>query len=275
MDDPGAAVGNVGATIDFDVATPVEIAVQLAVARPADLLGERLDVRSNGSPVSVRELPATAAGRQHLIRAEPGPLSITYDARFAPLPGPAPPPVDVTESERVESLRPSRYCPSDRLVGFARSHFGHPSPADRVRAICAYVHRHIAYAAGTSEQTTDAADTLLGGQGVCRDFAHLVIALARAVDVPARFAAVYAPGLWPMDLHAVAETELDGVWRVWDATRLAPRQTLLRIVTGRDAADAAFATVLYGQAQLTGLSIGAHSGADLPFDGHDGPVSLA
>jgi transglutaminase-like putative cysteine protease len=275
VDDPGAAVGSVGCTIDFAVATPVEIALQVAVAwDPARLLGERLDVLGNGHPVAVRELPGTPAGRQHLLHADPGPLTITYDARFAALPWGRPTPAPVCDTERVEALRPSRYCPSDRFVGFARSHFDQAAPADRVRAICAYVHRHIAYVAGTSEQTTDAADTLLAGQGVCRDFAHLVIALCRAVDVPARFAAVYAPGLWPMDLHAVAETELDGVWRVWDATRLAPRSTLVRIATGRDAADAAFATVLSGQAQLTGLSIGAYSGAELPFDDHEQPVSL-
>jgi transglutaminase-like putative cysteine protease len=275
VDDPGAAVGSVGCTIEFAVATPVVIALQVAVARPpAELRSERLDVTANGLPVDVRELATACGSRQHLLRAEPGDLTIRYDATFAPLPAAAPTCVPVAEGERVEALRPSRYCPSDRLVGFARSHFDQPDAGDRVRAVCAYVRRHIAYVAGTSEQTTDAADTLLAGQGVCRDFAHLVIALCRAVDVPARFAAVYAPGLWPMDLHAVAETELDGGWRVWDATGLAPRQTLVRIATGRDAADAAFATVLSGQAQLTGLAIGAHSGADLPYDDHERPVSL-
>lgn len=274
VDDPGEAAGSVGCTIAFAVATPVVIALQVAVAWADDLLKERLEVHANGEVVPVRELPATPAGRQHLLRANPGPLTITYDATFPALPWAPPDAAEVTELERVEALRPSRYCPSDRFVGFARSHFAHPEAVDRVRAVCGYVRRHIAYVAGTSEQTTDATDTLLSGQGVCRDFAHLVIALCRAVDVPARFAAVYAPGLWPMDLHAVVETELDGAWCVWDATGLAPRPTLVRIATGRDAADAAFATVLSGQAQLTGLSIGAHSGADLPFDDHEQLLAL-
>jgi transglutaminase-like putative cysteine protease len=77
------------------------------------------------------------------------------------------------------------------------------------------------------------------GQGVCRDYAHVVIALLRAMDMPARYAA-FAPGLRPMDFHAVAEAYLDGSWYVIDATRLANRRSLVRIATGRDAADCAF-----------------------------------
>ena len=89
-----------------------------------------------------------------------------------------------------------------------------------------------------------AEDTLLTGMGTCRDFAHLGVALCRAIGIPARFAAVYAPGLSPMDFHAVFEAQgQDGRWYADDATDLAPRQSMVRIVTGRDAADAAFASV--------------------------------
>jgi transglutaminase-like putative cysteine protease len=83
-------------------------------------------------------------------------------------------------------------------------------------------------------------DSLLAGAGVCRDFAHLVVALLRAVYVPARVVSVYAPGLYPMDFHAVAEAFVDGQWRVVDGTLLAPRQALVRIATVRDDADIAF-----------------------------------
>ena len=85
---------------------------------------------------------------------------------------------------------------------------------------------------------------------MCRDFAHLVIALLRARNVPARLVAVYAPGLQPMDFHAVVEAAIDGEWRVVDATTLAPRQSLVRIATGRDASDTAFLTVQSGRADL-------------------------
>ena len=94
--------------------------------------------------------------------------------------------------------------------------------------------------AGSSDPINGAVDSLLAGAGVCRDFAHLVVALLRAVNVPARVVSVYAPGLYPMDSHAVAEAFVEGQWRVVDGTLLAPRQSLVRIATGRDAADIAF-----------------------------------
>jgi transglutaminase-like putative cysteine protease len=103
---------------------------------------------------------------------------------------------------------------------------------------------------------------------VCRDYAHLVAALCRAVDVPARVVAVYAPGLSPMDFHLVVEAAVDGGWRVWDATRLAPRPTLVRIATGRDAADVALATTISGRCALIGTQITAVAPGRLPVDDH-------
>ena len=127
---------------------------------------------------------------------------------------------------------------------------------------------------GASGPTTDAADTLLAGAGVCRDFAHLVATLCRAVVVPARVAAVYAPGLDPMDFHLVVETAVDDAWWVWDATRLAPRQSLIRVATGRDAADVAFATILRGDVTPIGMEITAVADGDLPVDDHTSLVAL-
>ncbi len=104
----------------------------------------------------------------------------------------------------------------------------------------------LTYVPGSSLPTDGAVRTFLGRQGVCRDYAHLCIALLRAMNVPARLAAVFAPGLSPMEYHAVCEAYLEpsdghaGGWYVVDATKLAPRQSLLRVATGRDAADTAF-----------------------------------
>jgi len=106
--------------------------------------------------------------------------------------------------------------------------------------VSSWVGTRIAYVTGSSLPTDGAVRTLLSRRGVCRDFAHLVVAFLRALDVPARVVGVYAPGLSPMDFHAVAEAAIDGVWHVVDATTLAPRQSLVRIATGRDAADIAF-----------------------------------
>jgi transglutaminase-like putative cysteine protease len=109
---------------------------------------------------------------------------------------------------------------------------------------------------------------------VCRDYAHLVVALLRAVNVPARLVSVYAPGLSPMDFHAVAEAFVDGHWRVVDATCLAPRQTLVRIATGRDAADTAFLDNHKGAIELTNMTVTATSDGDLPRDALDQLVSI-
>jgi transglutaminase-like putative cysteine protease len=97
--------------------------------------------------------------------------------------------------------------------------------------------------------------TLLARQGVCRDFAHVCVALLRGLDIPARVVSVYAPGVKPMDFHAVAEAWVDGTWRVVDATALAPRESLVRIATGRDAADTAFLSILSGRAELVELDV--------------------
>jgi transglutaminase-like putative cysteine protease len=109
---------------------------------------------------------------------------------------------------------------------------------------------------------------------VCRDYAHLTAMLCRALDIPARVAAVYAPGLFPMDFHLVVETAVDGRWRVWDATRLAPRPSLIRIATGRDAADTALATTLSGFLTVSELQITAVAAHDLVLDDHRSPVTL-
>jgi transglutaminase-like putative cysteine protease len=271
----GSAAGalrTVRCEVGFEVSEAAAVVAQVAVAGSgAEVLTEELEVLSSGAPVPAEEL-VSEAGRQHLIDTRPGPLTIRYAARLTPgQPVPAP----VTPSQRVVAMRPSRYCPSDRLVGFAYQNFApHPGRLARVRAICEYVAEHVSYEPGASDPTTDAADTLLTGQGVCRDFAHLVAALCRAVEVPARIAAVYAPGMHPMDFHLVVETDIDGVWRVWDATRLAPRTALIRIATGRDAADVAFSTVLSGRAEPTGLQVTAVVDGDLPGDDHRQLCSL-
>ena len=256
----------VGASLVFDVTAPAEIVLQIAAADPVT---ESLLLESGGQALEAVELP----GRQHYLRAPVGRLTVRYAAEVAVT---RPDPPEVTELDRIVALRPSRYCPADRMAGFAGAMFGgHPDPAATVRAIRDWVHDHLSYEAGSSGPSTDAADTLLDGRGVCRDYAHLVATLCRAMNVPARVAAVYAPGLSPMDFHLVVETALEGRWQVWDATGLAPRPSLIRIATGRDAADTALATTISGRLTMPELLITAVAGGDLPIDDHTGPVELA
>jgi transglutaminase-like putative cysteine protease len=251
----------VSTTLGFEIGSPATVVLQVAAVHAGE---EDLTVDAAGQ-AGVEELPGAAGGRQHLVRVPPGTVTVRYSATVDPAPAPR----AVTPRERVEALRPSRYCPSDRVAGLAGSLFGtKASPQERVAAICDHVRGEIAYAPGSSGPCTDGVDTLLAGAGVCRDFAHVVAMLCRAVDVPARIASVYAPGLYPMDLHAVVETELDGRWWVWDATGLAPRPTLARIATGRDAADTAFVTITSGEAVLQTLEVTAVAPGRLPADDH-------
>ena len=149
------------------------------------------------------------------------------------------------------------------------------SDPDVARSVAAWVFERLGYRAGSSDTLDTAVDTLLAGFGSCRDFSHLTIALCRALRLPARLVAVYAPGLSPMDFHAVVEARRGTGWEVLDPTRLAPRSSLTRIATGRDAADTAFATTLSGQAELLSSNVSTVVDGDLPADDHFAPVSLA
>ena len=116
-------------------------------------------------------------------------------------------------------LRQSRYCPYDRLAGFAATELGHLDPGARAGLLDrSWVAGRLTYIPGSNNVLETATDTLLAGIGVCRDFAHLTIALCRALGVPARLAAVSAPGLSPMDFHAVVEARRGQGWEVLDPT---------------------------------------------------------
>lgn len=152
-------------------------------------------------------------------------------------------------------LYPSRYCPSDRLVRFALGHFDRLGSAlDTVTGIRNWIHDSVEYSYSTTDSHTSASDTLIERIGVCRDFAHLGIALCRALGIPARFVACYACKLDPPDFHAVFEAYLVDRWVLFDATGLAPLDGLVRIATGRDAADTAFAN-LYGPVAMQGMEV--------------------
>jgi transglutaminase-like putative cysteine protease len=172
-------------------------------------------------------------------------------------------------------LRPSRYAEADKFFGFAATEFGqYADSTTLLENVSSWVGTRLNYVPGSSDPIDGAVDTLLAGAGVCCDFAHLVVALLRAVKVPARLVSVYAPGLSPMDFHAVAEAFVEGQWRVVDATLLAPRQSLVRITTGRDAADAAFLDNHKGAITLNDIAVTAVVDGNLPTDSIDQLVSI-
>ncbi|RIJ71265.1 transglutaminase family protein [Nakamurella silvestris] len=255
---------SVACRLEAEVFATTRVVLQVAVAAlPGAAVAEELSVKVNGKPLARTEVIGVTGTRLHVVQAPPGDLVVTYQADVEGRQAPAP----VDELDLHTYLWPSRYAESDRIAGFARTEFaGIDDPADLLAAVSSWVGTRLDYVPGSSDPIDGAIDTLLAGRGVCRDYAHLVVALLRSLQVPARLVAVYAPGIDPMDFHAVAEACLDGVWYVVDATLLGPRASLLRIATGRDAADTAFMTNYGGGLVLRRTEIQATVAGDLPTD---------
>lgn len=150
--------------------------------------------------------------------------------------------------------RPSRYCPSDQFGRFVQRSFGDTSGGARVLAILEWIRDNVDYEHGVSDTETTAARTFIDRAGVCRDFTHLGITLCRASGIPARAVSAYAHELQPPDFHAVFEVYLDHGWWLIDPTGLAPIEGLVRIASGRDAADIAFLTT-QGTCELVSQSV--------------------
>lgn len=145
-------------------------------------------------------------------------------------------------------LYPSRYCPSDVLGNMVMGLFGAHTPGySRVLAVQAWVRAHVTFKSNTSNSATSALDTLRDRVGVCRDFAHLMIALCRALNMPARFSTGTDfgadPALGPPDFHAYVEVYLSHRWYIFDPSGTAIPLGFMRIGTGRDAADVSIATI--------------------------------
>jgi transglutaminase-like putative cysteine protease len=241
----------VSAELALHIDDLARLAFIVAVAdRPAE---ERFELRHDGALVKAREVTDAAGSRIHIVDVAAGSLTMSYSARIEEQ-AEAP---SVTELELLEFLRPSRYCEADHLAATARAEFSGLEGRELLAAVSSWVGTRLTYVPGSSLPTDGAIRTLLGGEGVCRDYAHLVIGLLRALDVPARLAAVYAPGLDPMDFHAVAEAHVEGAWHVVDATTLAPRSSLVRIATGRDAADTAFLSSYGGNVTVEAIEVSA------------------
>ena len=202
------------------------------------------------------------------LQAKVGDFSLQYQATVTLEPKVDDPPT-IMEAEHPELpsevlpyLNPSRYCESDRLLRLAGKEFGEIAPGySRVAAICDWTHTRLDYVAGSTDARSSACDVLVQRAGVCRDFAHVALTLCRALSIPARYVSGYAVGLNPPDFHGFFEAYLGTRWYLFDATRMAPRDGLVRIGTGRDAADAAFATVI-GAATLKDMTVSAQELTD-------------
>lgn len=237
----------------LEVVDPTAFVLAMSAAATVPTTVESLRVRIDGDEVQPRELADIHGGRLHLFETGPGVLSVEYAATVIGR-GPT---ATVEPLDEIVYLRPSRYVQSDSLTSFARSTFPGLGGMELVRTIEAWVHDRLDYVPAASSPTGGAVETLDAGAGVCRDYAHLTAALLRALDIPARLVSVYAPGIQPPDFHAVVEALVEGRWVVVDATRLAPRSTMVRMATGRDATDTAFETNTLSDVKLVSLSVRA------------------
>jgi transglutaminase-like putative cysteine protease len=248
----------VSAHLEVFVGDEADIVLAISVADDYERVDEQLLVSVDGSDVEVAR-----HGQLHFVKNVPqGLLLVDYRATvIGVVPPQAPQFHDV-----FQYMRPSRYCESDRLAPLARAEFAGLEGADLLAGVSSWVGTNIAYVMGSSRPIDGAVATLLGREGVCRDFAHLTAALLRANGVAARVVSVYAPGLSPMDFHVVTEALIDGSWFVVDPTCLAPRGSLVRIASGADASDIAFLTTLRGTVELNYMSVSAWTNTELEYD---------
>jgi transglutaminase-like putative cysteine protease len=220
------------------------------------VLSESLQI----TPFVAAEEMTLVGGMNRLTRirtVNPGPLSVHYQAEISITPRSFPvhllkpcTPADMTAGV-LPFLFPSRYCQSDRLRQMSKELFGHlQTPYLIVSAVSDWIYQNIAYVSGSSGENSSTIDTLDQQQGVCRDFAHLAISFCRALNVPARYTTCYSYQLQPADFHACFEVYIGSAWYLFDATRLVPLNGLIRIATGRDAADVAVCT-MFGNPELT------------------------
>jgi transglutaminase-like putative cysteine protease len=263
---------DVGAEIEVDVTAATTLAFQIAVTdQPGARVAESLVFTSNGKTVTPDEIIGQHGNRIHRFAAPEGTVTASYQATIVGQADPAP----VRDIDLITYSWPSRYAEADKFFGFAGTEFGeYADSTTLLEKVSSWVGTRLNYVPGSSDPIDGAVDTLLAGAGVCRDYAHLVVALLRAVNVPARLVAVYAPGCDPMDFHAVAEAYVDGAWRVVDATCLSPRPSMVRIATGRDAADTAFLDNFKGAITLKRMEVTAVVDGPLPHDSVHDLVSL-
>jgi len=250
-------------TLNYEVSSPATSILSILALKSSkqNILAETLTLNP---PLPVEEL-VSDINAHRFVRfevEEATTLNISYNATVEMFYEEIPhldtiTPVSVAQvsADIIPYLFPSRYCESDQLLRFAHHQFGQlESDYLKVTAITDWIYKNVEYVSGSSNSQTSAHDTITEQAGVCRDFAHLGIALCRALIIPARYFTCYAYKLNPPDFHACFEAYIGGKWIIFDATRLVPLNGLVKIAHGRDAADVAVATS-YGNISLNNMQV--------------------
>lgn len=242
------------ASFAFDLPQPIDVLLQFEAAALDEqpIVSQKTDL----SPAKrIARVPAQdAIGERIWMHAE-GRIDVNYQAiveiqrQMIELGTLTALPPHRLPGEAIQYLLDSRYCPAERFQNFVDREFGGTSGGARIAAIRDWISSNIDYVPGSSGPYTGAADTYIARQGICRDFAHVLVTLARASTIPARYVACFSPGVNPQDFHAVAEVfladpdhEEGGTWQLVDATGMALPGDTVKIGVGRDAADVSFLT---------------------------------
>lgn len=248
-------------TFQCPAQTPMLLQLNIHPSRDADLLSP--DVVASDPPLPMRSYIDLFGNRVTRVDVPPG--LVTFSNRFtihdSGKPDETPPdreltPITDLPDDVLLYLASSRYCDSDNLADFAWWNFGAYSGGyRRAQAICDFVHGKIRFSYPDARPTRTASDSMSEGVGVCRDFAHLTIALCRCMNIPARYCTGYLGDIGvpvdpnPMDFSGWSEVFLDGRWWTMDARHNHPRIGRIVMGRGRDAADVPISTA-FGVANL-------------------------
>jgi transglutaminase-like putative cysteine protease len=246
--------------------TPMIITLNIHYTRASDLVRPDYMITAPVTPIaSYRDSYGNWCTR---IVAPTGRLRLTADALVNDRgePDPVAPsaqqhPVPELPEETLLFLLGSRYCETEPLLELAWRLFEPTTPGwARVQAICDFVHRHISFGYEHASPTATAWQVYQSQRGVCRDYAHLAIALCRCMNIPARYCTGYLgdigvpPPHGPMDFSGWFEAYLGGTWYTFDARNNTPRIGRVLIARGRDAADVAISTA-FGQNTLASFKV--------------------
>ena len=213
---------SIRASLDYAVegSAPVLMQVEAADLPDQHVVESRLDITD--AVDFVRVAVDEGVGERSFFRIK-GRLLCSYaaeveiDRKLADIRTLEQVPLPALPGEAVKYLMPSRYCQSDLFGGFVETEFGKLTGGARVAAMRTWIETNLSYIRGSSDERTTVMETFVERRGICRDYAHLMITLARASGMPARMVSVYARDVEPPDFHAVAEVFVGGEWRLMNA----------------------------------------------------------
>lgn len=257
---------DISARFTFHVADQADVLLQFEAAQIPEQRVEQCESILPGTRHMARVPAQDGIGERIWLHAQ-GAYDVTYRARvhvnrlLADLSTLDQMDTHDLPGEAVQYLFDSRYCQAEQFQHFVEAEFDHLRGGARIVAMRNWIAANLRYVRGSSTSRTTALDSFVERRGVCRDYTHLMVTLARASAIPARYVSVYAPGVKPQDFHAVAEVFLadhtlpgGGAWHMVDATLMADPANTVKIGVGRDAADVSlmtsFGDVLFGETEV-------------------------